>query len=197
MFRQNFIYFSLPLSLVLPLGTCAKSLTSSSSVAPDIYLYTLIKFPQALCLHAGEPQPLSATTHVRQASVHYLCVLCWSCSSVFSCFGEGRAVHSPLSLSHQVYAAVKDQMLWSARNTSANADPVCCNSNMLEYDQLVSQELQVLLCRSGFQSVNPHRAVMLKVFFLPRCRVLHFPLPNCMKFLFTHYSSLLMTSKKQ
>lgn len=66
MFRQNFIYFSLRLPIVLPLGTSAKSLTSSSSIAPDIYiytyiyLYTLIRFFQALFLPAGESQLLSA-----------------------------------------------------------------------------------------------------------------------------------------
>lgn len=72
-FRQNFIYFSLRLSLVLPLGTAAKSLTSFSSIAPDMYLYTLIKFSQGFFLHAGESQPLSVTPHVRQAPAHYLC----------------------------------------------------------------------------------------------------------------------------
>lgn len=125
--------------------------------------------------------------------------LCWNCSNVFMSFVSERAelcTVRPVCLT-RCKAEGKDQIPRSASNTSANADPLCYKGNMLQHGQLVSQELQILLCRSGFQPVTPHHELMLEVSFLPRHRGLHFHLPNCMKLLFMHYSSLLMLSNRQ
>lgn len=130
-----------------------------------MYLYTLIRFSQALFLPAGESQPLSACPHVRQALVRYLCGPCRSCYSVSMSFVPERG---ELCTGPSVSPG-------ESCNTSANADPLCCNDSMLEYGGLVFQELQALPCRSDFQSINPHHALLLEVSFPPRYRGSAFP----------------------
>jgi len=191
MFRGNLLCFSLcPLPLVLSLGTTKKSLDPSLH-PPFRYWSTLIRSPEPSLLQAEQPKISEPflTGEMLQSFNHLCGPLLDSVQYVhFSLVLGSSELHVALQMGpHQCWVEGKDHRSPPASSTPLDAaqdtiSRLCRKDALLAYVQLgVHQEPQVIFSQAPSSWVDPSRSWWL-VFFLIRCRILHFPLLNCTKF---------------
>ena len=202
MIRGNLPCFNLcPLPLSLPLDTTEKSHIPNSLHFPFRYLYILMRsLPRVLSSRLNSPSSLSLSLELRRFSpLIILVALCWTFSGMAMSVLYWEAQNWTQDSRCGIISVE-----WRGSITSLDLLAILCLRQLrISYSFFATRTHWWLMVNLAFSRIPRSFSVKLLSswsapsrywclgLFLPMCRMLHFPLLNCMRFQSAHFSSLL------